>query len=84
MKVNEFISKIPPNLPLQREACRCAPIVIFCKLKLLLNLYLFALLLSIFGVRCKHLLWRHTFGILCRQASPSMACAIKQSKTAPS
>ena len=23
MKVNYSISKIPPNLPLQREACRC-------------------------------------------------------------
>ena len=28
MKVNEIISKIPPNLPLQREACRYAPIII--------------------------------------------------------
>ena len=28
MKVNEIISKIPPNLPLQREACRYAPITI--------------------------------------------------------
>ena len=26
MKVNYSISKIPPNLPLQREACRCIAI----------------------------------------------------------